>query len=431
VLTGRETGLGAPIGTGDAFGVLDIGTAKTVCLIVAPPNSRANGLWRRHDASVLGYGLQPSRGLKAGAVIDLDRAEEVLRAAVTQAEAAAGLTVDEVMVGVGGSRLRSHAFEAETRIANRIVADADTDRLTAAGRNYAQRHGRALLHLERLAYRLDGAAGVSNPGGMAGELLTADFHAVTAEESPLRNLLHVVERALLTPAGVAPTAYAASLAATTEAERQLGVTVIDKGAGATSLAMLADGQLIALETVAIGGQHVTFDIARTLSAPFAEAERLKTRHGSVEEGATEVRETVSYALSGGPEPALEEATKADINEIVAGRVTDLLGQTLERIERSGVADQAGHTIVLTGGGSQLKGLAEFAQDLLGRPVRIGAPEAAAGLPPAYCNPVFSTAVGLIPIALNPGVRLDSGRAGGASQSAGYFRRVGQWLREGF
>jgi cell division protein FtsA len=411
--------------------VLDIGTSKTVCLIVAPPNSRANGLWRRQGASVLGYGLQPSRGLKAGAVIDLDGAEQVLRAAVTQAEEAAGLTVEEVMVGVGGSRLKSHAFEAETRIADRIVADADADRLGAAGRNYAQRDGRALLHLERLAYRLDGAAGVSSPRGMAGDLLTADFHAVTAEEAPLRNLLHVVERALLAPAGVAPAAYASGLAVTTEAERQLGVTVIDMGAGATALAMLADGHLIALETVALGGQHVTFDIARTLSAPFAEAERLKTLHGSVEEGAATAREVVSYALSGGPEPALEEATKADINEIVAGRMTDLLGHALERIERSGVGDQAGHTVVLTGGGSQLRGLAELAQDLLGRPVRIGQPEAAPGLPAAYCNPVFSTAVGLIPIALDPGVRLDGRRAGGATQGAGYFRRVGQWLREGF
>ena len=103
---------------------LDIGTAKTVCLIVAPPNWRANGLWRRPGASVLGCGIKPSRGLKTGAVIDLDRAEQVLRAAVTEAEEAAGLTVDEVMVSVGGNRIKSHTFEAETRIAERIVAGA-------------------------------------------------------------------------------------------------------------------------------------------------------------------------------------------------------------------------------------------------------------------------------------------------------------------
>jgi cell division protein FtsA len=421
----------ASIGAGAAFGVLDIGTGKTVCLIVAPPNSRANGLWRRQGASVLGYGLQPSRGLKAGAVIDLDGAEQALRAAVTQAEEAAGLAVEEVMVAVGGVRLKSVAFEAETRVADRIVADSDAQRLAAAGRNYAQRDGRSLLHLERLAWRLDGAAGVPDPRGMAGDLLSADFHAVTVEEAPLRNLLHVAERAFLAPAGVAPAAYASGLAVTTEAERQLGVTAVDMGAGSSALAMFADGRLLAVDTVAVGGQHITFDIARTLSAPFAEAERLKTLHGSVQEGAAEDLEMVTYALSGGREPALAEAAKADINEIVAGRMTDLLGRVLERIERSGVADQAGQTIVLTGGGSQLKGLADFAQDLLGRPVRVGQPDAAEGLPAAYCNPVFATAVGLIPIALKPGVRLDARRAGGTSRGAGYFRRVGQWLREGF
>lgn len=415
----------------DVVGVLDIGTSKTVCLIVDPPSSRANRLWRRQAGSVLGYGLKPSRGLKAGAVIDLEGAEQAVRAAVTQAEEAAGVEVEEVMVGVGGVRLKSLAFEAEARIAGRIVADADAQRLAAAARNYAERDGRTLLHLERIAYRLDGATGVPNPCGMAGDVMAADFHAVTVEEAPLRNLLHVAERAFLTPAGIAPAAYASGLAVTTDNERQLGVTVIDMGAGSSALAMFADGHLTAFDTVALGGQHISFDIARTLNAPFPEAERLKTLHGSVEEGAEEDGEKVSYALSGGRETSLAEAAKADVNRIVVGRVTDLLGRVLERIERSGAADVAGQAIVLTGGGSQLRGLADFAQDLLGRPVRLGQPEAADGLPAAYCNPILSTAVGLIPIAFSPSVRLDAARAGSASQGAGYLRRVGQWLREGF
>src|SRR5262249_14210124 len=158
----------------------------------------------------------------------------------------------------GGARLKSVVFEAETRIADRIVTDADADRLAAAGRNYAQRDGRALLHLERIAYRLDGAADVPNPRGMAGELLAADWHAATVEEAPMRSLLHVVERAYLAPAGVAPAPYASGLAATTAEERQLGVTCIDLGAGATTLALFADGHLLAADTVALGGQHITF-----------------------------------------------------------------------------------------------------------------------------------------------------------------------------
>ena len=161
MLTDTQTALRPAMRTGGTIGVLDIGTSKIVCLIVATPNSRANGLWRRQGASVLGYGLQPSRGLKAGAVIDLDGAEQALRAAVTQAEQAAELTVDEVLVGIGGVRLKSTTFEAETRIADRIVSDADADRLDTAVRKHAQRDGRTLLHLEQLGYRLDGAAWVT------------------------------------------------------------------------------------------------------------------------------------------------------------------------------------------------------------------------------------------------------------------------------
>jgi cell division protein FtsA len=414
-------------------GVLDIGTSKTVCLIVAPPNSRANGLWRREEASVLGFGLRPSRGLKAGVVIDLDGAEQVLRSAVSQAEQAAGLTVEQVFVAVTGGRLKSLTFEAETAIADGIVGGADIERLAAAGRNYVERDGHTVLQLAEIGYRLDGAGGVSNPRGMAGSLLAADFHAVTVEDAPLRNLLQVVERTFLAPAGIVPAPYASGLAAATDEERRLGVTCIDLGAGSTTWSMFADGHLLSVDAVAVGGHHVTFDIARSLATPFAEAERIKTLHGSLEAGALEDEEMFSYAVSGRGEPALHETTKADLNDIVAGRMSDLIAQVTERIERSGVAHLAAQRVVLTGGGSQLKGLAEFAEEMLGRPVRIGRPQPAAGMPVAYCNPLFSTAMGLIPIALDPaagfggiGVRDDIAAHGG-----GYLKRVGQWLREGF
>jgi cell division protein FtsA len=380
---------------------------------------------------VLGFGLKASRGLKAGVVIDLEGAEQALRAAVTQAEQAAGLTVQDVFVAVNGGRLKSLTFEAETQIADRIVSGADAERLAAAGRSYAQRDGCTLLHLEQIGYRLDGAGGVTNPRGMAGSLLAADFHAVTVEEAPLRNLLHVVERAFLAPAGIAPAPYASGLAVTTEEERRLGTTAIDIGAGTTTLAMFADDHLLSVDTVAVGGHHITFDIARSLSMPFAEAERIKTLHGSLDAAVTEHEELISYAVSGADEPALRETTRAELQELIAARVADVLAQVLERIESSGVAHLAAERIVITGGGSQLKGLAELAEEILGRPVRIGRPESTEGMPPAYCNPLFATALGLIPIALNPQARLAGSSDGAERESAGYLRRVGQWLRDGF
>jgi cell division protein FtsA len=253
------------------------------------------------------------------------------------------------------------------------------------------------------------------------------------EDAPLRNLLQVVERTFLSPAGIVPAPYASGLAAATDEERRLGVTCIDLGAGSTTWSMFADGHLLSVDAVAVGGHHLTFDIARSLATPFAEAERIKTLHGSLEASALEDEEMFSYAVSGRGDPSLHETTKADLNDIVAGRMSDIIAQVTERIERSGVAHLAAQRVVLTGGGSQLKGLAEFAEEMLGRPVRIGRPEPAAGMPVAYCNPLFSTAMGLIPIALDPaagfggsGVREDIAAHGG-----GYLKRVGQWLREGF
>jgi cell division protein FtsA len=336
-----------------------------------------------------------------------------------------------VFVAITGGRLKSLTFEAETRISGSVVTEVDTARLASAARDHAAREGQTLLHLEEIGCRLDGAAGVANPLGLAGNLLAADFHAVTVEDAPLRNLLQVVERAMLTPAGIVPAPYASGLAATTDEERRLGVACIDLGAGSTAWSIFADGHLLAVDTIAVGGHHVTFDIARTLGTPFTEAERIKTLHASLEEGAAEDEDMFSYAVSGKGEPVLHETTRADLNGIVAARVSDLLTQVAERIERSGLAHLAARSVVITGGGSQLRGLDGFAEEALGRPVRIGRSEVADGVSAAYCNPIFATAMGLIPIALDPAARLRGTGVRDDTPAGGYLKRVGQWLREGF
>jgi cell division protein FtsA len=411
------------------MGVLDIGTNKTVCLIVAAPNARANGLWRRETASVLGFGHRPSRGLKAGAVIDLDGAEQTLRAVVNQAEQMAGLTLEEVLVAVTCGRPQSIAFEAETRIEDR-VRGADTERLMAAGRRYAERDGRTLLHIGHVAYRLDGAGGVTDPLGMAGSTLAADLHAVIIEDAPLRNLLQAIERAYLFPSGIVPAAYASGLAATTEEERRLGVTCIDLGAGATTISMFADGRFLWIGATAVGGQHITFDIARALSVPFAEAERIKTLYGTLAAPAVDDEEMAGHGA--GLEPPPYDAARADLDEIVAGRMSDLFAEVVASLDRSGVAHLAARHIVVTGGGSQLPGLGAFAEEELGRRVRIGRPKPIEGMPSFCTSPQFSTVLGLVQIALYP-ADADARKGGGRGEKDGgsYLQRVGQWLREGF
>jgi cell division protein FtsA len=412
----------------DFVGVLDIGTSKTVCLIVAAPRSR--GKSRNNGARVVGFGHRPSRGLKAGVVIELDAAEHALRGAVSQAEQVAGAAIEGALLAVTCGQLQSKTFQADTRIANGVVGDADINRLLSAARGYAGSEGRTLLHLNPISYRVDGDFGVAEPRGMAGLSLAADLHAVTADDSPLRNLLHVVDRGGLTTSALVPGAYASGLAASTEAERWQGCTCIDLGAGTTSLSMFAENQLLWVDTVAVGGQHVTFDIARTLLTPFAEAERIKALYGTLESVESDDRGMVAYTLAGEEEPTLYQTTKAHIRGIIASRMSDLLGHVAERIGRSGLSHLAAHRVVLTGGGSQLPGLASFAAELLHMPVRVASLQPA-GVPEACWGPQFSTALGLAQLAVDPAMQARTGRQPYVPARGTYFERVGQWLRQGF
>lgn len=417
--------LGANRQADDVIGLLDIGNSKTVCLIAAVPTSG-----RKLDrARVLGIGVQPTRGLKAGVVVALDEAEQAVRTAVAQAERAAGVRVEEVFLSVACGRLKSSTFTANTEIEGRVVGSADIERLMAAARTHVERDGRTLLHMNCISYRLDSAAGIGEPLGLAGRTLGADLHTVTADEAPLHNLLQAIERAYLSAAGLVPAPYASGLAATTEEERQLGVVAIDIGAGTTTLAAFARGHLLSTDVVPVGGNHATLDLAQTLSAPAYEAERIKKEYGTVARVVSDDRDLVPYVLAGEDSAVRGETAKGEVRAIVRGRMLRLFGHIAGRIERSGVAPFVMQRMVLTGGGSQLAGLGEFAADFFARPVRIARIEPIDGMPAGFDSPAFSTSVGLIHAALDPtaGTRENWG----GLEAGGYLQRMGQWLREGF
>jgi cell division protein FtsA len=422
-------------GAGKLLGLLDIGTSKVVCLIVRLERRHAtatNGpLTTRLAASLLGIGHQRSRGLKAGVIVDLDEAEQAIRAAVSEAEHMAGVRLREVQVSVACGCLMSAVFVAEACADGRVVHDSDIERLMTAGRAYAERNGRTLVYMNRVGFRLDGAGGIRDPRGMAAAALSAELHAVTADEAPLRNLLHVIERCYLTVAGMAPAPYASALAATTEDERCLGVLSIDIGAGITTLALIAEGHLLWLDVLPIGGHHITFDIARTVATPLAEAERIKTLYGTLLEAQSDEHEIISFPLAGEEEPTLHQATKAQIREIIEPRARALLSLVAERIAGNELARHALDRVVITGGSSQLTGLGKFAAKILGRPVRISRPSALTGVPANLNSPAFSTVLGLISFITEtgPAVRFaGQDRVGGTTS---YIGRMGQWIRESF
>ena len=420
--------------------LVDVGSTKISCLIAAvAPWVGARGAPAIHPgqplpARILGLGHQRSRGIKAGVVIDLNEAEQAIRAAVSQAERAAGLQIEEVIVSVSCGRLKSHNFAASADIASGTVGPADISRVMAGARAFAERDGRSLVHLNRIAFRLDGANGIEQPLGMSCRSLTADVHAVTADEAPLRNLLTAVERGYLTIAGVVAAPYASALATTDAEERRLGVAAIDLGGGTSSIAVFADGHFLYTDAIAVGGTHITYDIARALSTPLAEAERIKTLYASVSKANSDANELVSYTTVGADEGSeLLHTTKARIGDMVRARIEQILDLLAERLTRSGLSLHATERVVLTGGMSQLPGLADAAANRLGRAVRIGRPEVLPGLSSSATSPAFSTVVGLLQacVAVESGAVGLEGRQIMRSANGGYLERVGGWFRESF
>jgi cell division protein FtsA len=405
---------------GGAIGVLDIGTSKICCLIASETN----------PPHLLGLGHQRARGIKAGIVVDMEEAEQSIRAAIAQAERQARLTLASVHVAIGGGQIQSSKFEASTPIARGVVRNNDVARLIDGARRYAEPDGRALIHLNTIAYRIDASPNLVEPRGMAGRMLAADLHAATAEETAVRNLRLLIERCYLQPESFVPAGIASARGVATAEELRGGVIVIDIGAGTTSIAVVADDQDLFVDSIPIGGNHLTFDIMNATGTPLAEAERIKVLYGTMAQAASDEREIVSYPRLVDAEFELYQITKAQLRNLIRPRVESLLSQAMEKLVAGKLQAYGARRLILTGGTAQLLGLPMFAGRLLDMAVRVAAPQPIAGMAPGSSNPAYATLFGLLGAAANPATHALDRRAN-LEEHSGYFGRMGQWLRQSF
>ncbi len=415
-------------------GVLDIGTTKVVCLIASRTAIRrqdGSAPLPGSDLRILGVGHQRSGGVQAGVVIDLEDAERCIRAAIAQAERMAGVTLDSVFVSIACGRLKSHTFSASADVSGPRVSAQDVVRLMAGARAYVERDGRKLVHINRKSVQLDGTVSDGSPIGLAARQLTSDFHAVSGDEAPLRNLMMVLQRCHVDVAGLSVAPFASALAVTTAEERQLGTTVIDIGSGTTKLATFSGGQLTGVRSAAIGGGRITSAIAHALHTPLIEAERIKALYGNLLSARSDEHEGFSYPLAGSDEGVTQHATRAQLASVIRPLAAELLQSVANQPTPAGHAGIDGQTLVLTGGGCQLTGIAEFASHVLQRPVRIGQTAAVSGLPPIARAPAFSTAAGLLLASEGHVETAALSSELSADQDGSYVRRVGAWLKSGF
>lgn len=414
---------------------LDIGTAKVVCLIGRlTPQPAQDALPRRsHAVEVLGVGHTRSAGIKAGAVIDIGAAERAVRHAVDMAERAASVRVESVILAMTAGRIASELYAAEVRLRRPVADQSDIERVLAAGSHHSVREGRVVLHSLPISYALDETRGVRDPRGMVGRTLGIDMHLVTADAAPARNLMLAIKTCHLDVEALVSAAYVSGLSALADDEADLGAAVVDMGAGTTTLAVFFGGRFVHADGFALGGQHITMDLARGLSVSLAEAERIKTLYGAAMPGPHDDRDVVTAQLSDDAEAAPHVIPRSVLNGIISARAEEILEMVRDRLALSPLAGDPRGRVVLTGGASQLAGLADLAARILGRNVRLGRPLGVGGLAEPNKGPAFAAAAGLLVYPQT--AHLEQFEPQRTRQlmtgTDGYFSRVGRWLRDSF
>jgi cell division protein FtsA len=368
---------------------IDIGTTK-VCTIV--------GEVRDTDVYVLGAGIEPSHGVRKGAVTDVSALTAAISSSVHKAEKSSGYQVERAFVSIAGGHIESINSTGAVGVSNsRGVQLGDLERAMDAAKAITLPHGREVLHVIPRNYTLDGQTGLRSPIGMLGFRLEVEAHIITAATQSVQNLAKCVkdagvfvDRFILNP-------LASGDVVLTPAERSAGVMVVDIGGGTTDLAIFIDGSVWHTAVIAVGGQHITNDIAAGLHLPAELAEAVKLKYGHSDPKA--VSQLEAFPIQPFGEDLPSKVQRADLAFIVHARVAEMFELIVKEAKRSGYDGLLKAGIVLTGGSSQLPGMKTVASEIVKLPVRIAHPENVTGMAEVLKNPAYSTSVGLLKLGL--------------------------------
>ena len=407
---------------------LDIGTSKVTCIIAQ--------LLPAGQLRVVGIGKRDMKGMARGSVVNMDAARDSIANTVHIAENMTGETVKSVIVSVSCGQPQSEIMSFNAPISNGEVAPADIRRVLQRGQRIENELDRALIHSIPVGFRLDATRGIRNPRGLFGETLGAEVHTITAEAGPVRSLAACVRGCHLEIDRFVMAPYAAGLATLVEDELTLGATAIDMGAGVTGAAVFVDGEIVFADTVPVGGNQVTRDLAHGLSTPIEQAELLKVRYGSAIVEPGDDRAIIEIPAIGADENAPSQpAPKSLLTGIIRPRMEETLELVRSRLQDSPYLRRAGGRIVLSGGACQLRGVPQLASTIFDSNVRIGRAIPFDGLAETAMGQSYTVCTGLLRFAAEN--RADTDGIGGAlgalaaaqTRSPGLFGRFGGWLKE--
>jgi cell division protein FtsA len=364
---------------------LDIGTSKISVAVgeVTPDN----------QLSIIGVGNQPARGMDKGGVNDLNLVIQSIQRAINEAELMADCQISSIYLGISGKHISCQNENGMVPINDKEVTQEDVDNVIHTARSVPIAAERRMLHVLPQEYSIDCQDGIKSPIGMSGVRMEAKVHIVTCANDMAKNLVKCVERCDLTADQLIFSALASSYAVLTDDEKELGVCVVDMGAGTMDISVFTGGTLRHTAVIPVAGNQVTSDISKIFRTPLSHAEDIKVQYACALKQLVSMEESIDVPSVGG-RPA-RSMSRHTLSEVVEPRYQELFELIQEEIRESGLADQIAAGYVLTGGTSKMEGVLEFAEEIFQMPVRIANPLSVQGLKEYVDDPSYATVVGLL------------------------------------
>jgi len=368
---------------------LDIGTTKIACIV-----GRQNEYGK---LEILGFGKSPSIGVSRGVVANIEKTVQSIKRAVDEASLKSTVNIDHVFVGIAGQHIKSHQHRGNL-VRNTLddeVDQNDIDTLINDMHKLVMQPGEEIIHVIPQEYIVDKEQGIKDPIGMSGISLEANFHIITGQITAAKNINKCIVKSGMNVEDLILEPLASAEAVLSEEEKEAGIALVDIGGGTTDVAIFQDGIIRHTAVIPLGGNIITEDVKEGCSIIKNQAEALKVRFGSAL--ASENREEEIVSIPGLRGRAPKEITLKNLASIIQARIEEIVEHVFFEIKNSGFEKKLIGGIVLTGGGSQLKHIAQIFEFLTGMDTRIGYPNEhlADNVPEELSSPQYATGIGLV------------------------------------
>jgi cell division protein FtsA len=366
---------------------LDIGTSK-VCVLVGEVNDRG-------QVEIIGKGTSPMKGTRRGNIINLDQAIDAVKKAVDEAEVMAGLQIESVYVGLAGDHIRSVNSRGVVSVngRHREIAREDIERVIEASRSISIPGELELLHVVPREFVVDGQDGIHDPLGMTAGRLEAKVHIVTGARTHNQNVLSCVNKAGIAVIELVLEQLAGAEAVLTQDEREMGVLLMDLGAGTTDYAVFLEGNVVHTNVLPVGAGHFTSDISVVLRTPMEDAERIKKRHGCALASLVTGDDPIEVPTVGGRAPKI--LSRQELTNILEPRAAEIAKLVYRDLEKAGLEKEIRSGVVLVGGGAEMDGMVEMVEQIFDQQARKGVPRGLGGLSDTIDGPEWVAAAGLL------------------------------------